>query len=228
MTAPKPLHVIAFDPGFGHMGMAHLVVDGRPTNVQLLDVSAASTTKVPQTKRTTTHMGSDDRRRIEELVDAAFAFVYRAHARALPNVSAPPVRMIAAYEVAAGAQGFHAAKGLGIAHGMMIGFLRGDNSFDSQSILEVTAREAKAALTGDPKASKAHMISVARTRFASYVEWADTQPAYQLEHGADAIGVGLAALATPAGISIMHGEGIIRGYTSRARSAAPLPIRGIE
>jgi Holliday junction resolvasome RuvABC endonuclease subunit len=171
--------ILGIDIGLAAMGWA--LVDAGPGGQVFGVVRAGVWTTKKEAKRRQLHVGSDDARRLDDLI------------RQLTEVAA--VCEIAGYELPAGQKGARAAHALGLAHGVVRGVLRGRRGL---AVVEVTARDAKSALGRVPTASKDVMIAHAGILWPQIDKLGKTVQ----EHAADAIGVCLAVAATDVGRAI--------------------------
>ena len=185
-------YVLGIDGGLASMGWAILETsfDHDASEVAYAVHSAGVWTTQREAKKRQLHVGSDDGRRLDALADELFAKI-------APLGDEGPEIDLFGYELPAGARGARAAHALGMAHGLVRGVLRGQSSIP---VVEVTARDAKAALTRSAVATKDQMIERAAAAWSSILKL----PKGQREHAADAIAVALAASRTQAGRSIVR------------------------
>lgn len=188
----RPTYVLGIDGGLASMGWAILECsfDYEASEVAFAVHSAGVWTTQREAKMRQLHVGSDDGRRLDALADELFRKI-------APMDDEGPDIDLFGYELPAGARGARAAHALGMAHGLVRGVLRGQSSI---AVVEVTARDAKAALTRRPVATKEEMIERATAAWRALRKL----PKGQQEHAADAIGVALAASRTQAGRSIVR------------------------
>lgn len=162
------MKILGIDIGLAAMGWALVDVDTGA-------VTAGVWTTKKETKKRQLHVGSDDARRIDDLIHALWRIASECD--------------VAAYELPAGQKGARAAHALGIAHGLTRGVLR---TRPGLPVVEVTAYDAKRALAGGTNASKDAMIERARALWPGI----DGLAKGVQEHAADAIAVALAASHT--------------------------------
>lgn len=176
-------YILGIDVGIAAMGYAIGAVWMH--GLEIVDAGVWTTKR--EAKRRQLHVGSDDARRIDELADHLFDLLVPDEDSAHGDLS------LVAYELPGGAaRGFRAAHALGMAHGLVRGVLRAQSHLP---VVEVTARDVKAFVTGSPTASKDAMIDAA----SRYWPGIAALPSGQREHAADAIGVVRAAITTQVG-----------------------------
>lgn len=167
------MKILGIDIGLAAMGWALVEFDagGRV----LTNVRAGVWTTKKETKKRQLHVGSDDARRLDDLI-------------ALLSAEAANCD-VAAYELPAAAKGARAGHALGLAHGVVRGVLR---SRAGLPVVEVTAFDVKRGLTNDRNASKELMIECAS------ILWPQVRYLGKKvqEHAADAIGVAMYAETT--------------------------------
>jgi Holliday junction resolvasome RuvABC endonuclease subunit len=164
--------ILGIDIGLAAMGWA-LVDVGSGDDV--VGVRAGVWTTKKETKKRQLHVGSDDARRLDDLIVLLWRTALECD--------------VAAYELPGGQKGARAAHALGLAHGLTRGVLR---TRAGLPLVEVTAYDAKRALAGGPNASKDAMVRRARAMWPQI----DELPKAVREHAADAIGVARAAART--------------------------------
>lgn len=170
------MKILGIDIGLAAMGWA--LVDVGPAGgeaINVFGVRAGVWTTKKETKKRQLHVGSDDARRLDDLIVVLWRTALECD--------------VAAYELPGGQKGARAAHALGLAHGLTRGVLR---TRAGLPLVEVTAYDAKRALAGGPNASKDAMIKRARGLWPQI----DDLPKTVREHAADAIGVVLAAAET--------------------------------
>lgn len=179
--------ILGIDPGLANMGFA--IVEVTLLRARLLTRGVVSTEK--ETARRKLHQGSDDARRIDELSEAIFEWIRAAETAAIVR----DLRVCIAYEMPSGAQNARAAHALGIAHGLTRASVIAHIDRHFVPVIDVTARDAKLALTGRASATKEQCIAA-----AARIEGGDAVLSVskgKREHVADAIGVALAAARSP-------------------------------
>jgi Holliday junction resolvasome RuvABC endonuclease subunit len=179
MTAPFPW-LVAVDGGLAELGLAALDLDGmRVRGTRLLSTKR-------ETKKRKLHVGSDDARRIDALLEGLDRFV--------EEHGCDPVAI--AYELPSAAKGARAGHALGIAHGMVRAWGRVLVAQLGRSIplIEVTVGDARLAAVGRPsgKATETEAHAALTRRFTNVTGVLSV-------HELDAIAVGLAAIETPVG-----------------------------
>lgn len=168
------MKILGIDIGLAAMGWA-LVDVGH--GGEICGVTAGVWTTKKETRKRQLHVGSDDARRIDDLIHALWRTASECDVA------------LAAYELPAGQKGARAGHALGIAHGLTRGVLR---TRPGLPVVEVTAYDVKRALAGGTNASKDTMIKRARVLWPGI----DGLVKGVQEHAADAIGVAIAAART--------------------------------
>lgn len=180
------IRAIAIDAAFANMGLASVTLEkATPLNlitVRCLDLKLITTGKESNKKQV--RVSSDDLRRVNEL---ALALAEYCHAHS---------PQFAFVEVPSGAMDARAARGLGMATGVL-----GVLAVLQIPVIEVSPMEVKVAVTGNrkTKASKLDIIKWAGSRWPD-APWLRHQGRVTLnnEHLADALAIATAGTATPA------------------------------
>lgn len=166
------MKILGIDIGLAAMGWALVDVGA---GGEVFGVRAGVWTTKKETKKRQLHVGSDDARRLDDLITLLWRTTLECD--------------VAAYELPGGQKGARAAHALGLAHGLTRGVLR---TRAGLPVVEVTAFDAKRALADGSNASKDTMIKRARHLWPQIDGLGKTLR----EHAADAIGVALAAART--------------------------------
>lgn len=177
---PHQLRVLGMDPSFRNWGYAvgAYNVESGELHIDRLQLISTSPTKSKSVRAS-----SDDLRSAVVLHGA------------LETVLEHYDPLVVFSEVPAGAQSATAAKGLGIAVGVMASC--------KKPLVQVTPNEVKLALTGNKKATKREMIEAAYRRYPDAQGWRTREeggavvPVNEMEHLADAVGAIHAGIATP-------------------------------